>query len=233
MNFTTKNIAVFAGLVFLFCSCTKQKIKISTADFQGQFKTYIKFDCFASHKTRVKVFFYDPNAPFHYDVEPSNTLKLPPGTHLKINGEELNWVEFYTGYGFYQYEFDGKPICAIEFKDLDGTVYKNTVIPPDTAYFIGFPDTVTLFEDLTFQVNAPNLDSNESHAIYLDGNGGDYYTYAYFGKDTIITMPHQYLEPRGHYFEFNRIKQILNPNLPPGGGDIVYHYRIDHFFPTQ
>lgn len=208
-------------LIILISSCHKDEIREFTSDYQDQFSTYIEINYNeANNNTSVLILFFDPYSDYYYQ-----SLKLPKGSYIKINDVELKWE---SGY---HHIFKGKPNCKIEFKDIDGLIYKNTLIPPDTAYFINLSDTVLANEDLEFQVNAPALDSNEYKSIFLDDHGDDYWHYAIFGTDSIMTISSFELENQtAHTLFLYRKKGIKKPNLPIGGGSIEYSYNINHTF---
>lgn len=215
-------------MIILLSSCRKDKREF-TSDFPHGYKTEIIIHYYEStNTTRVAVGFSIPDS---YNYIGKRGILLPPEGYLKINGVE---VIAQPGYTFYEQYFDGKPTCLIEFKDYDGTIYKNTMIPPDTAYFINVPDTVSSLEDFQLQVNAPILDSNESSEICLNGCGDDYGDWLYFGTDSLIS-PYYYptLESgMNHILYLNRSKHLSNPILPFAGGSVVYYYVAEKAFYT-
>ena len=189
----------------------------------------------AADVTSVLVFFHDPDVPFYYDSY-NKLLKIPKDSYLRVNGNDFTWYQY--GGGYYC-ELEGKPTCSIEFKDLDGTIYTNTIVPPDTAYFIDFPDTVSASEDIELQINPPLIDSNEVSHLCLDGPcNSDLSLWIYSGTDSTMIIKNSWLDfgigdrTRKELF-LKRSKTPSNPQLPMGGGSIVYNYVVSKVFYVQ
>ena len=217
-------------LIFFLISCKKKY----TSNFKGKFISQISIDHHAvSNSTRIIAIFHDADEPFYYGLGAPTPLKIRNRGYIKVNGIDLEWHES----GGYFLDLKGKPTCTIEFKDHDGSVYRNTIAPPDTTYFVNFPDSVSSTGNFSFQVSAPNLDSNEFSLIALDD---DYYNdihfWDYAGTDTIIEIEDvgfytsNFITDGNHFMNLNRAKKMLNPNLPTGGGEIVYHYNLVQYF---
>ena len=218
-------------LIFFLISCKKKY----TSNFKGKFRSQISIDHHAgSNSTRIIAIFHDTDEPFYYGLGAPTPLKIRSKGYIKVNGIDLEWYE--SGGGYFL-DLIGKPTCSIEFKDHDGTIYRNTITPPDTAHFVNFPDSVSSTGNFSFQVSTPNLDSNEYSLIALD----DYYYndihfWDYVGTDTILeienvgTYTSHFINDGNHFMTLNRAKKMLNPSLPSGGGEIVYHYNLEQNF---
>lgn len=213
-------ITLIFCFIFLLSSCRKDKREF-TSDFPNGYRTEVYIDYYEySNTTDVSVGFIIPSANNYYY---QHSVLLPAESYLKYNGIEMTVPE---GYSFYQNFFDGKAIGLLEFLDYDGTIYKNSVIPPDTAYFINLPDTISSLEDVVLRINPPIIDSSETSEICLNGCSDDYGDWLYHGTDSIFT-PYYYptLESeKNHVLYLYRTKYIQNTNFPLGGGSIRYRY---------
>lgn len=218
-------ILLFLSIILL-SSCRKDKREF-TSDFPNGYVTNVFIDYYEStNRTFVSMSFVVPGPNDYYQ---SRTILLPPECYLKLNGIEISAQ---TGYTYYEHNVEGKPICEIEFLDHDGTIYKNTLFPPDTAYFTNLPDTISSLVDMELQINPTLIDSNEYTSICLDGCSYDNGDWVYFGTDSIFT-PNSYttLESGStHVLYLYRTKHLSNPNLPLGGGSISYRYIADRTF---
>ncbi len=214
----------FMGLITLTFSCKKEDNRVFTADFHNQFQTSIEINYEQGwNTTTIYAYFYKPDS--------WERLKLPKDSHIKVNGYELAFLQgdYYHG-NFYFLRLPGKQNCTIEFKDIDGSTYQNTVILPDTAYFIDFPDTIVSASDTAiFKVNPPILDSNESNDIHLNYYGSIFKNYENF----IAISPIFFHDESTHNLTFYRVKELLNPNLPAGGGNVVSNYITHGLFWTE
>ncbi len=204
----------------LLASCNKEKRLKYTSKFKDEFKTEIIIDYWPqSNSTSIKLAFSIPK-----DEYETMYLRLPKDSYLKLNGVE---TVLQDDYSYYERIVDGKPVCTIEFKDYDETVYLNSITPPDTAYFINLPDTVSHLVDFQFQVNAPLVASDEVSFLCLDGCD-DQGTAFYYGTDTLITVSHLNLYSQSNQVVYlRRMKHLPNPNLPFGGGSITYYYNVE------
>ncbi len=218
-------VLIYSALI-LFLSCRKE-VRQYTTDFQDQYTTRMtilydgRYD-----QTIASVAFLDPI--YFYIPGPIVTLELPENCELKINNQDFEWNSNY-----YEYVFDGKPDCEILFKDADGSIYNNTIIAPDTMYFVNFPDTVSSLVDYQFQFYAANLDTNERIRICLDGHGDDYGD-CFNNLDTTLILDQSYLnDTTTHWLYLYREKSVPNPSLPLGGGYIYYSYVIAKSFYAQ
>jgi len=222
--------SIILGLTFLITSCGKIGKRDTISRFKNQFATNIKIE-YAGSNTRIQVVFHDSKEPFYYGCcESPQPLKLNKDSYIKVNGIDMELSE----YGGYQLDLDGKPICTFEFRDLDGSIYKNVLVPPDTAYFINFPDSVLATEDFVFEVNPALIDSNETNIIALDDHYyGDQHFWNYFGTDSKITIKRGFLDEPLHMLFFGRSKSLSNPNFPKGGGEINYNYNVIQYFNTK
>lgn len=221
-----RHVTLLFCATILFSACRKE-VRQYTTDFQDQYTTRIsilydgRFD-----QTIASVAFLDPI--YFYIPGPIVTLELPSNCELKINNQDFTWTSNY-----YEYVFDGRPDCEILFKDADGSVYTNTIMAPDTVYFVNFPDTVSSSVDFQFQLHADNLDSNERIKICLDSHGDDYGT-CFYDIDSIFTLDQSYLnDTTTHWLYLYREKSVPNPSLPLGGGYINYSYGIAKSFYAQ
>jgi len=215
-----RQFLIISFSLILFVSCHKERRLKYTSKFKDEFKTEIIIDYWPqSNTTRIAVGFSVPKDEFE-----TYYLQLPKDSYLKLNGVETLLQD---NYSYYERIVDGKPICTIEFKDYDETVYLNSITPPDTAYFINLPDTVSHLVDFQFQVNAPVIASDEVSLLCLDGCDDQGISF-YYGTDSIINVSHLYLESESNQFvSLRRMKVLPNPNLPLGGGSITYRYNIE------
>jgi hypothetical protein len=107
------------------------------------------------------------------------------------------------------------------------------MVPPDTAFFVNLPDTISSFDDLQLQVNAPNPDSSETSEICLDQHGFDY-GYCHYTTDSLIdTENFPTLDGEmNHTIYLYRYKYHPNEHLPAVGGSITYRYIVERTFFT-
>ncbi len=215
-----RHLLIIFFSVLVFASCNKEKRLKYTSKYKDEFKTEVIIDYWpASNETSIKVVFSIPT-----DEYVATALRLPKDSYLKLNGVETFLQDHYS---YYERIVDGKPVCTIEFKDYDETVYLNSIAPPDTAYFVNLPDTVSHLVDFQFQVNAPVVSSDEVNLLCLDACD-DQGTTLHYGTDSVITVKHYYLVSGSNQVVYLRRDKVLpNPNLPLGGGSITYRYNIE------
>jgi hypothetical protein len=216
-----RNLTLFICSLTLLASCLKDDAVGYTSDIPDEFMTQIDISYEASRKVTVAhVFFADVSDPYQW-----KGLQLPSNSHIKMNGIELTW---HPESRFYSTEFDGTPECFVEFKNHDETIYNFNLFPPDTVYFKNLPDTIPSLQEFELHVNAPILDSNERDRICLDVATGDNNNCIYNGQDSIINLESQHFQPeKTHIMYLYRTKNMLNPNLPLGGGGVTYNYIIE------
>lgn len=218
-----KHLPLIFLCIVLSVSCKKDKRADRTSKYPGEFISDIIVTYYPnSNQTSIIVGFHLGYSQFNMQH-----LQLSKDSYLKINNVEIETkMEKYQNY--YELILDGKQLANIEFKDYDGIIYSNTIAPPDTAYFINFPDTVVFGQNFEIQINAPDLTKNESSVIEIDG-GGDTGLTIYVGTDTIITVDNSYYfnQNESYTVNFTRTKSLSNPQLPLGGGSVTYSYKID------
>lgn len=219
MRFTKNlSIATIIGALLFLLSCEKNETVRYTSDFQNQYTTNIEVNYLESlEKTQVFVLFFKDN-----DLT-FQSLKLPEDASITVNGIDLTDQEF-----AYTIEFEGKPNCTIELKDIDGKIYRNTLYPVDTAYFINFPDSISAGSEFDFEVNAPILDSSESSSICRDISYLERDCIYTNSLDSVFTFFSTFYDDFPHNtLYFQRQKRIKKPNLPQGGGIIQYNYIVE------
>ncbi len=195
-----------------------------TSDVPDEFKTIIQVVFNEpSNSTTIQVFYF-----FQKGVDNYGYLNLPENSYMLVNGNEMN---HYPDYSYYL-TLDGNQAWGLEFKNFDGVTYYNTIVPPDTVYLANLPDTIPYGQELIFEVNASDNDSNVHCQVDLYEVESEFnYGYVDGGTDSVFTIDDYYLNKENHYkVFFSRTNTIMNPNLPAGGGSIEFVYRIEKTF---
>lgn len=220
-----KSISLIIITLLVFASCKKEDPAVVdvptsyTSDMPDSFETFISVDYDQNdNETKVKVFFRgEPNSTTY------RLLKLPSNSTIKYNGTVL------TGEYTFEKTIEGKENAQFDFLNFDETLYTNSITAPDTVFFKDLPDTVSSDLDLTVSFGGESLENNEKWSFAFPGNFyGDYYDGVFTTTtDTSVFVDKQILLPSTTYpVELTKVITLEHPELPLGGGRIIYRYKI-------
>ena len=209
-------LALFFSLALLFSSCHKDtepsKIKYTSdePDTYGMI-ILVKYDQ-SANATSVQAYFND---------QTGQLLKLSENSSVKYNGDEL------TGDYVLGLTFQGKENALIEYLDFNQTRYSNTIIAPDTVFVQNLSDTVNADQDLLLNFSGPALGEDEYWEVYISAyntDNGEYYDTTTDSSMLIDKM--NLFKYDSHLLSVQRVKTLIDPGLPAGGGRIQYRYQV-------